>query len=184
MLANVLLAHRDGSRPSSSSSGSPALARAQAAAADLPWTVGFEEAARRAAAARDHDAAEAVRWYREAVRQRPAWDEGWWYIGALSYERGRDADAAKAFRRFVELKPDSGPAWALRGLSDFRLKDYDSALRHLTRGLSLGSVGNVEIRDAVYWAVAPSCGSAPRSSSWRWSRWRGSRRPGATAPGS
>ena len=117
--------------------------------------VSFETAEQRAAAARDRaDPAEAIRWYREGVRLRPDWDEGWWYLGALSYEKGESAAAVRAFSRFVELKPDSGPAWALRGLSEFQRKDYEAALRHLTKGLSLGTVGNAEIRDAVYYHVA------------------------------
>ena len=115
----------------------------------------LEEAQRRAAAARDAgNAAEAIRWYREAVRQKPDWDEGWWHLGALSYERRDSAQAARAFARFVALKPDSGPAWAMRGLSEFEQKQYDAALRHLAHGLSLGSVGNAEIRDVVYYYMA------------------------------
>ena len=88
------------------------------------------------------------------MRLRPSWDEGWWYLGALSYERGLGAQAARAFARFVALKPDSGAGWALRGLSEFQAKDYAGSMRHLARGLSLGSVGNAEIRDAVYYHMA------------------------------
>jgi tetratricopeptide (TPR) repeat protein len=130
---------------------------AGAAAATRPESPGvsFEEASRRAAAGRDGgDASEAIRWYREGVRLRPSWDEGWWYLGALSYERGAGAQAARAFARFVALKPDSGPGWALRGLSEFQTRDYAASMRHLARGLSLGSVGNAEIRDAVYYHMA------------------------------
>jgi tetratricopeptide (TPR) repeat protein len=117
--------------------------------------VSFEDATVRAAAAREGgDTAEAVRWYREAVRQRPSWDEGWWYLGALSYERGDNVQAATAFSRFVRLKPDSGPGWALRGLAEFRRKSYAASMRYLARGLGLGTVGNAEIRDAVYLAMA------------------------------
>ena len=117
--------------------------------------VSFEEASRRAAAARDGgDPSEAIGWYREGVRLRASWDEGWWYLGALSYEKGDSAEASRAFARFVDLKPDSGPGWALLGLSEFQRKDYDAALDHLTRGLALGTVGNAEIRDAVYYHVA------------------------------
>jgi tetratricopeptide (TPR) repeat protein len=117
-------------------------------------TMTFQEAAQKAAAAREGRPEEAIRWYREAVRLRPSWDEGWWYLGALSYERGESVEATRAFARFVELKPDSGPGWALLGLSEFRRKDYDAALGHLMKGLSLGTVGNAEIRDAVYYHVA------------------------------
>lgn len=131
--------------------GSPRLAQAAPPAPVVP----FEEVARRAVAARDGgDATEAIRWYREGVRLRPSWDEGWWYLGALSYERGLGAQASRAFARFVALKPDSGAGWALRGLSEFQAKDYAASMRHLARGLSLGSVGNAEIRDAVYFHMA------------------------------
>jgi tetratricopeptide (TPR) repeat protein len=124
---------------------------APAAAPAVP----FEEVARRASAARDGaDTKEAIRWYREGVRLRPSWDEGWWYIGALSYEQGQGASASRAFARFVALKPDSGPGWALRGLSDFQAGRYTLSMRYLARGLSLGSVGNAEIRDAVYYHMA------------------------------
>jgi tetratricopeptide (TPR) repeat protein len=114
----------------------------------------FAEAVEKAAAAREARPGEALGFYREAVRLRPSWDEGWWWIGALSYERGDHEESANAFARFVELKPDAGPGWALLGLSEFERKSYDAALEHLTRGLSLGTVGNAEVRDAVYYHVA------------------------------
>jgi tetratricopeptide (TPR) repeat protein len=129
----------------------PAAAATPRAAPAVP----FEEVARRAKDARDKgDTREAVLWYKEGVRLRPSWDEGWWYLGALSYEQGLGAQATRAFARFVTLKPDSGPGWALRGLSEFQAKRYDASMRHLARGLSLGSVGNAEIRDAVYYHMA------------------------------
>ncbi len=128
----------------------PTAARTTAAPA-----VSFEEAAARAAGARDRgDPVDAIRWYRVGVRLRPGWEEGWWYLGALSYERRESAQATRAFARFVALKPDSGPAWALRGLSEFDRHDYDASLRYLARGLSLGSVGKAEIRDVVYYHMA------------------------------
>jgi tetratricopeptide (TPR) repeat protein len=131
--------------------GEKAKATGRAGAPQVP----FEEVSRRATAARDGgDTREAIRWYREGVRLHPAWDEGWWYLGALSYEQGLGAQAARAFSRFVAQKPDSGAGWALRGLSEFQAKSYDASMRHLARGLSLGSVGNAEIRDAVYYHMA------------------------------
>jgi len=133
----------------------PRTAPAAPALAPPAASVSFDEASRRAAAARDGgDAGEAVRWYGESVRLRPSWDEGWWYLGALSYERGDDAETARAFARFVELKPDSGPGWALLGLAEFQRRDYEASLGHLTRALALGSVGSAEIRSAVYFHVA------------------------------
>jgi tetratricopeptide (TPR) repeat protein len=117
--------------------------------------VSFDEAARRAAVARDAGQTdEAIRWYRRGTALRPAWDEGWWYLGALSYERQRPADAAEAFRRFVALKPDSGAGWAMRGLAEFDAGRYDAARPHLAKSLRLESVGNLEIRNSVYHRLA------------------------------
>ena len=149
LLASLLVAGPSGASQTSGTTppgrGTPAPAPA----------VPFEEVARRATAAREGgDVAAAIRWYREAVRQRPSWDEGWWHLGALSYERGDSAQAARSFSRFVRLKPDSGPGWALRGLAEFGLKNYASSMRYLAHGLTLGTVGNSEIRDAVYVRMA------------------------------
>lgn len=125
------------------------------ASADSANRVPFEEAAQRAKAARESGAAdEALRWYRQAVAARPSWDEGWWYIGAVSYERGHWTEAAEAYRRFVLQKPDAGPGWAMRGLSEFAAGRDDAALASLTKAMQLPSVGNAEIRDAVYLDLA------------------------------
>jgi len=138
----------------------PALVLAGGAAAggasgDGASSAEFEDAMHRAAAARDRgDTDEAIRWYRQGTAVRPAWDEGWWYIGALSYERRRPAEATEAFRRFVTLKPDSGAGWAMRGLAEFDAGDYEAARQHLTKSLRLHSVGNLEIRNAVYQELA------------------------------
>jgi tetratricopeptide (TPR) repeat protein len=117
--------------------------------------VGFDEAARRAAAARDAgQVGEAIRWYRNATALRPGWDEGWWYLGALSYERRHPKEAIDAFARFVGLEPDSGAGWAMRGLAEFDAGRYEAAGQHLAKGLRLGSVGNLEIRNSVYQTLA------------------------------
>jgi tetratricopeptide (TPR) repeat protein len=106
----------------------------------------FEEAARRAALAREAGrGAEAVEHYRQALELRPAWDEGWWYAATVLYESDRYAEAGAAFARFLELKPDVGAAWVLRGLCDFRVAEYAAAHAHIDKGLALGVGGNAEI---------------------------------------
>jgi tetratricopeptide (TPR) repeat protein len=142
---------------------SPVAASARVQTAPSPATpgpkaetaAGFDEAARRAAAARDAgEVDEAIRWYRRGTALRAGWDEGWWYIGALSYERRHPKEAAEAFARFVVLKPGSGPGWAMRGLAEFDAARYEAARQHLAKGLRLGSVGNLEIRNSVYHTLA------------------------------
>jgi tetratricopeptide (TPR) repeat protein len=107
---------------------------------------GFEEVSRRATEAREaNEVPEAIRLYRQAVRLRPKWDEGWWYLATLQYESDRFAGARESFRRFLALKPDSGPALSLLGLCDYRVGDYASAQEHLDKGLAHGA-GSPEIQ--------------------------------------
>jgi len=117
-----------------------------AAAATSPPGPSVADVSRRAATAREANRLpEAIRLYRQGVRLRPRWDEGWWYLATLLYESDHHADAREAFRRFLALKPDAGPAWALRGLCDFRVADYEGALQHIEKGLRLGIGGNADI---------------------------------------
>ena len=115
----------------------------------------FEEVARKAAEARDKDQLdEAIRWYREGARRRPRWDEGLWYLATLLYERDRFAEARDAFRRFLAVKPEAGPAWALQGMCEFRLKQYDAALRSLEKGTDLGYGTNTAVQRAAWFHLS------------------------------
>jgi len=120
-----------------------------------PSGASFEELARQASTAREANRIdEAVRLYRRALRLRSGWDEGLWYLGTLLYEADRFAEARDAFERFLALKPEAGPGWALRGLCEFRVKDYPAALEHLRKGLELGLGGNAELRGAAHYHLA------------------------------
>jgi tetratricopeptide (TPR) repeat protein len=107
---------------------------------------GFEALSRRARAARDagrND--EAIAAYREAVELRPDWDEGLWYLGVLQYETGRCVEADSAFERFLGLKPEAGPGWAIRGVCAFDRGDFPDAIEWLHKGIGLGLGGNAEL---------------------------------------
>jgi predicted Zn-dependent protease len=107
----------------------------------------FDDLARRAAKARDENRLdEAAQLYRAALKLRPAWDEGWWYLATSLYEKDRVADAREAFRRFLALKPETGRAWLLRGLCDFRVGDYKASIEHLEQGFKLGPGGTDELQ--------------------------------------
>jgi tetratricopeptide (TPR) repeat protein len=115
----------------------------------------FDEVARRASEARDKDQLdEAIRWYREGARQRPRWDEGLWYLATLLYEKDRFAEARDAFRRFLAVKPETGPAWALRGMCEFRLGEFDLALASIEKGSDLGYGSNAAIQRAAWFHEA------------------------------
>ena len=127
------------------------LALGGQAAAPLP----FEEVARKANEARDKDRLdEAIRWYREGARLRPRWDEGLWYLATLLYEQDRFAEARDAFQRFLVVKPEAGPAWALQGMCEFRLKEYDAALQSLQKGTELGYGTNTAVQRAAWFHLS------------------------------
>jgi tetratricopeptide (TPR) repeat protein len=74
---------------------------------------------------------EAVDLYRRGVRLRPSWAEGQWYLGTISYELGRYPTCRDAFGELVRLQPGNGAAWAFKGLCEFGLKAYRTALANL-----------------------------------------------------
>ncbi len=121
----------------------PSAAGAPAQAAP-PET--FESAARRAQVARDAARdGEAIAAYQAALALRPDWDEGLWYLGTLLYQSGRREEADAAFARFLQLKPQTGAGWVLRGFCSFETGDYKAAADRLRRGLGLGLGGNAEL---------------------------------------
>jgi len=94
----------------------------------------FEQLSRRAEQAYEakHDD-EALRLYRDTVKMRPDWAQGWWAIGMISYEHNRYPECRDALTRMVKLDASAAPGWALLGLCEFQTKQYDLAFKHLKR---------------------------------------------------
>src|SRR5271156_3371503 len=106
----------------------------------------FQSYAQAAAAARDAGNMDAaLQNYRDALRIDPKWQEGWWNLGTILYDRDRYAEAIPAFQRLTELAPNASPAWTFLGLCEFETKDYANALEHLSKGETLGGVDDAEI---------------------------------------
>jgi tetratricopeptide (TPR) repeat protein len=103
-------------------------------AAGVANASGFEALVKKAESARETDQTdEAIRLYRQVVRMKPAYAEGWWYLGTLFYEADQYADGRLAFRHVTGLRPEMALGWAMLGLCEFETKDFDSALAHLER---------------------------------------------------
>jgi predicted Zn-dependent protease len=81
---------------------------------------------------------EALRLFRAGLDLNPEWRDGWWRLGQIHANDGRYAEAREALLPLVKLEPDAGPAWALLGLCEYRLRAYDRALAYLWKGTSLG----------------------------------------------
>lgn len=79
--------------------------------------------------------------YNRALSLKQDWIEGWWYVGVIFYDRGRYVEAAEALKILLSIQEKNGPAWAMLGLCEFKLRNYDQALADLQQGRSLG-LGN------------------------------------------
>ena len=89
----------------------------------------FDALAKRASAAREADRLEeAIALYLQALKLKPKWSEGWWYVGSMFYERDQYAEARDAFQNLAVVDPKFPPAWSMMGLCEFRLKEYEAAL--------------------------------------------------------
>jgi len=114
--------------------------------------VAFEELAR-AAAARQAEGKmpEAIANYEKALQIRPNWDNGLWSLAMLDYSQGRPAESVAALKSWTARNSNFGAAWAVMGLCEFALKDYNNSLIHLGRGEELGLSGTQEaVRTAHY----------------------------------
>ncbi len=61
-----------------------------------------------------------------------------------SYSAHKYDEAINELKPWLEDHPNEGTAWAVLGLAEFELKDYDNALIHLQRGQALGLKGSAE----------------------------------------
>jgi tetratricopeptide (TPR) repeat protein len=116
----------------------------------------FDEVARQAESARNADHAEgAIALYREGVRMRPSWTEGWGALGNLYYEQDRFPEAKDALTQFVGHATNPGSAWAILGLCDYETHDFDRAEEHFQKWVKAGSPGSEYLIDVVafHWAL-------------------------------
>lgn len=115
----------------------------------------FDSVAAQAAQARDSEnLEEAVKLYGQAVKLRPDWAEGWWYLGAMAYDRGQFPEAVDALRKVVTLAPRDAHAFAMLGLSEAKLNQNQPALTHLAQALALGVGDEANMRQVVLFTQA------------------------------
>lgn len=116
----------------------------------------FEQAAHQADAARDSDRlVDALRLYRQAVKLRPSWGEGWWWLGSIYYEQDRFPEAREAFARFAGMAKNPAPTYAFLGLCEYEMGDYQRASEHLREWVEGGSPGNDQLIEVASfrWAL-------------------------------
>ena len=120
-----------------------------------PASPRFDRIIREAAAARDaRRIDESIALYQEAVRLRPSWVEGYWHLGTAFYELDRHKEARDAFARVVRAQPKHASAHGFKGLCEFQLKNYETALEDLLRAADLGVASPKDLVAAITYHTA------------------------------
>ena len=117
----------------------------------------FEQISRAADRAREQNRGDdAIRLYQQGLSRQPEWEQGLWYLATLLYEKEQYASARDVLRRFMTLRPDAGPGWALLGISEFQTREYSRALDHLQTAMSTGMGDRKDLIQSVFYFVAVS----------------------------
>ena len=114
----------------------------------------FEAVAKKAAAAKEagrYD--DAIQLYRQALKLKPAWLEGRFVLATLLYDHDHYEEARDEFRKLAQADAKNGLVIALMGLCEFRLKNYERALRELQEARSLG-IASVEVMQVASYHAA------------------------------
>lgn len=94
---------------------------------------------------------ESVQLYRRALKLRPGWGVGWWWLGTLLYDTDQYPACRDAFQKFVSVDANAGPGFAFLGLCEFQTKEYDKAVAHLEHARKLGLGDNKQfVNVALY----------------------------------
>lgn len=129
------------------SMATPAYAQAAGQRAPEPR---FDNLVHQAEEARDAKRLdEALGLYKRALKLNPTWDDGWWNAGNIAYDLDKYTECASDFHRLAALKPNLAPAWTLEGVCEYHLRDYDAALKSLTRVQRVGFQENLELSRAA-----------------------------------
>jgi tetratricopeptide (TPR) repeat protein len=123
----------------------------------------FDQLAAQAAAARDQqNLPTAIDLYTQAVKARPEWTEGWWFLTVLQYSVNQYSGAIDAANHVLQLEPHAVPAMALRGLSEFEIADYKNSLGDLETAVEHGAANDPHNEQIVRYHLALDLARAAR----------------------
>lgn len=111
--------------------------------------------AAQAVAARDaNNLDQAVPLYRQALRTAPTWQQGWFDLGTIYYERDQYPQCRDAFRRVTALNARLSAGFALLGLCEFGRREFAPALQHLERASAIGLPNDADLTTVALYHAA------------------------------
>ena len=129
-------------------------ARSRRQSSDARTQAEFDKISKQADDARQsHRLEAAIALYIQALRLKPEWADGWWYLASIFYDRDRYSDAREALKNLLSLQSRNGPGWALLGLCEFQLKNYDQALADIQYARTLGMGDSRDFIDVARYHV-------------------------------
>lgn len=96
------------------------------------------------------DTHKAMGLYEKALAHSPAWTEGWWRYGGLLYGDRQFHAAAAAYGHLTVLAPQNSLGFALLGMCEFELADWNNASLHLNKALNRGTLPQNIAQPAAY----------------------------------
>ena len=89
-----------------------------------------------------------------AVMADPHWKLGWWDLADLLYQGKQYPAAAVAFQRLASLTPKVGLPWAMLGLCEFELRNFENSLNDIQKGRALGLPNDLNLQAVVIYHEA------------------------------
>jgi predicted Zn-dependent protease len=127
---------------------SPPVSSAHSQGTAAHRAASFDEIAQDAKLAREENRNDAaIELYRKALKLKPEWDEGLWYLGEALYEKGSYLEVCDVLRRYLAQDP-------LLGMSEFQTHQYTRVLGHLQKSTTLGLGENRKMMLDVYYVTA------------------------------
>jgi tetratricopeptide (TPR) repeat protein len=75
---------------------------------------------------------------KQGLKIDPNWEDGLWKAGLVFYQENQFESARGYLYRLTQLDAKRGSAWALLGMCEFQLGDFQAAATHIDRGDRLG----------------------------------------------
>lgn len=97
---------------------------------------------------------EAAAHYRQALRAKPDWAEGWFFLGSILYETESPLECTEAFGQFTKLQPKVSAGHAFLGLCLYQLNSFTASLRALNQAERLGLPQGEQLTDVASYHAA------------------------------